>query len=215
MRPTFYSKIPKRLIDIVGSLAGLVILSPLMGLVYLVIRLRLGTPVLFRQDRLGKFGRPFVLYKFRTMTDRWDSSGDVLPDVERLTPFGCQLRRTSIDELPQLFNVFLGKMSLVGPRPLLPEYLERYNSFQCRRQEAKPGITGWAQVNGRNGLTWEQRFELDVWYVDHWSLWLDAKILWMTVVKVVCCEGISQQGHATMPEFMGSVGSRTQSRRDG
>jgi lipopolysaccharide/colanic/teichoic acid biosynthesis glycosyltransferase len=191
------------LIDIVGSLAGLVILSPLMGLVYPVIRLRLGTPVLFRQARLGKFGHPFVLYKFRTMTDRCDSSGDLLPDVKRLTPFGYWLRRTSIDELPQLFNVFLGKMSLVGPRPLLPEYLERYNSFQCRRQEAKPGITGWAQVNGRNLLTWEEKFRLDVWYVDHQGLWLDLRILGLTVLRVLCRSGVSAEGSATMPEFLG------------
>ena len=177
----------------------------------LAICVWMGRSVLFRQVRIGRGDRAFRIVKFRTMRDARDNAGNLLADEERLTTLGRFMRRGSLDELPQLWNVLRGNMSLVGPRPLLPEYLPRYSAFQRRRHEVKPGITGWAQVNGRNALGWEQKFELDVWYVDHWSVWLDIKILWMTVVKVVCGEGISQQGHATMPEFMGSP---TQSRRN-
>jgi len=201
----------KRIIDIVIASAALVVASPALAIAALLVRLNTGKPVLFRQVRPGYHEKPFTIYKFRTMREALDPRGLPLPDGERLHPLGAFLRRTSLDELPELWNVLRGDMSLVGPRPLLPEYLPRYTAFQRRRHEVRPGITGWAQVNGRNDLTWEQKFELDVWYVDHWSLWLDARILWMTVRKVVCGEGISQEGHATMPEFMGSP---TQSRRD-
>jgi lipopolysaccharide/colanic/teichoic acid biosynthesis glycosyltransferase len=160
--------------------------------------------VLFRQSRPGFREQPFTICKFRTMHDLKDSQGRLLPDGQRLSRLGTFLRRTSLDELPQLWNVLKGDMSLVGPRPLLPEYVARYNTHQRRRHEVKPGITGWAQVNGRNALTWEQKFDLDVWYVDHWSLWLDIKILWLTLLKVWQRDGISQDGHATMPEFMGT-----------
>jgi lipopolysaccharide/colanic/teichoic acid biosynthesis glycosyltransferase len=175
------------------------------------IRLSVGRPIFFRQFRRGRDGRLFRMLKFRTMRDPFDKRDRPLPDAQRLTLLGSWLRRTSLDELPQLWNVLKGDMSIVGPRPLLPEYLPRYTPFQRRRHEVKPGITGWAQVNGRNTLSWEHKFELDVWYVDHWSLWLDVKILWLTVFKVVRGEGVSRQGHATMPEFWGSP---AQSRRD-
>lgn len=193
----------KRIIDIVAAVLGLVILSPLLLSVAVVVRLRLGSPVLFRQVRPGLGGKPFSIYKFRTMKELWDAKGNPLPDEARLTGVGRFLRATSLDELPELWNVLKGDMSLVGPRPLLMEYLERYTPEQARRHEVKPGITGWAQVNGRNALTWEEKFKLDVWYVDHWSLWLDLKILWLTVAKVVKRDGISAAGHATMPEFRG------------
>jgi lipopolysaccharide/colanic/teichoic acid biosynthesis glycosyltransferase len=160
--------------------------------------------VLFRQLRIGHREKVFTFLKFRTMTDVRDQTGKLLADEHRLTALGRFLRSTSLDELPQLWNVLKGDMSLVGPRPLLPEYLPRYTAFQRRRHEVRPGVTGWVQVNGRNSLTWEQKFELDVWYVDHRSLWLDARILWMTVLQVLRREGISQAGHATMPEFVGS-----------
>ena len=177
------------------------------------LRIILGRPVLFSHERIGLDGKPFQFYKFRTMTNACDERGCLLPYRARMTSLGGRLRRFSLDELPQLWNVLKGDMSLLGPRPLLPQYLPRYTPFQRRRHEMKPGITGWAQVNGRNGLTWEQKFELDVWYVDHWSFWLDLKILWLTLLKVVCGEGISQQGHSTMPEFMGSP-TMPQSSRD-
>jgi lipopolysaccharide/colanic/teichoic acid biosynthesis glycosyltransferase len=166
--------------------------------------MQLGTPILFRQVRPGRNGRLFKLAKFRTMTDERDASGGLLPDASRLTPFGRWLRATSLDELPSLWNVLKGDMSLVGPRPLLVEYLPLYSSEQARRHEVRPGITGWAQVNGRNALTWEQKFELDVWYVDHRSFWLDLRILLMTVRKVFVREGISAKGEATMPRFTGT-----------
>lgn len=162
-------------------------------------------PILFHQLRAGLYGRPFWLYKFRTMTDARDSNGRLLPDEQRLTRFGRWLRSTSLDELPELWNVLKGDMSLVGPRPLLVEYLDRYSPEQARRHEMKPGLTGWAQVNGRNALSWEEKFRLDVWYVDNWSIWLDFKILWLTLVKVLTRDGISAHGHATMPEFKGSA----------
>ena len=193
----------KRALDLVGATLGLALLSPLMLLVALLIHLTMGPPVLFRQVRPGLHGKPFVMYKFRTMLDLRDEQGNLLPDEKRLTPLGRFLRSTSLDELPELFNVLKGDMSLVGPRPLLMEYLDRYTPEQFRRHEVKPGITGWAQVNGRNALTWEEKFKLDVWYVDNWNLWLDLKILWLTLIKVLRREGISHGRHATMPEFRG------------
>jgi len=197
-------KIAKRIIDIVGSSAGMVFLSPVFVVIAVLIRLKIGSPVLFCQMRPGLNGKPFTLYKFRTMKDEYDVNGNLLPDEKRLTPIGQFLRSTSLDELPELWNVLKGEMSLVGPRPLLMEYLELYTPEQARRHEVKPGITGWAQINGRNALNWEDKFKLDVWYVDHWGIWLDFKILWLTLVKVVKREGISADGHATMPEFKGS-----------
>lgn len=194
----------KRGVDIAVSVSGLLFLAPLAILIALGVRLTLGSPVFFRQQRPGLNAKPFSLYKFRTMRDKTDSEGKLLPDEDRLSRFGTFLRRTSLDELPELFNVLKGDMSLVGPRPLLREYLDRYTPRQARRHEAKPGITGWAQVNGRNALSWEEKFELDVWYVDNQSLLLDLKILWMTLLIVLKREGISQEGHATMPKFRGS-----------
>jgi lipopolysaccharide/colanic/teichoic acid biosynthesis glycosyltransferase len=169
----------------------------------LAIRLRLGSPVLFRQVRIGLHNEEFVFFKFRSMTDARGPDGALLPDAQRSTDLGRFLRAASLDELPQLWNVLRGDMSLVGPRPLLPQYLPRYTPRQRRRHETKPGITGWAQVHGRNGITWEQKFDLDVWYVDNWSLRLDLRILGLTLLRVVRREGISQEGHATMPEFRG------------
>jgi len=197
-------KIIKRIIDIVGSSAGMVFLSPVFVVIAVLIRLKMGSPVLFCQTRPGLNGKPFTLYKFRTMKDEYDVNGNLLPDEKRLTPIGQFLRSTSLDELPELWNVLKGEMSLVGPRPLLMEYLELYTPEQARRHEVKPGITGWAQINGRNALNWEDKFKLDVWYVDHWGIGLDFKILWLTLVKVVKREGISADGHATMPEFKGN-----------
>ena len=193
----------KRLLDILCSLVALCLTAPLLTAVALLLRFTMGKPVLFRQHRPGKNGIPFVLYKFRTMTDARDAAGNPLPDTERMTGLGNFLRSTSLDELPELLNVLRGDMSLVGPRPLLMEYLERYTPEQARRHEMRPGITGWAQTNGRNVLSWEERFELDVWYIDHWSLRLDFKILSKTFGKVLSREGISHPGHQTMPEFLG------------
>ena len=193
----------KRTLDLVLSLLALIVLAPFLLILAAVIRWRLGSPVLFRQERPGMGGRPFMMFKFRTMLDRTGADGQPLPDAERLTPFGRRLRGTSLDELPELLNVIRGDMSLVGPRPLLMRYLDRYTPEQSRRHEVRPGLTGWAQVNGRNALAWEAKFALDVWYVDHRSLALDLRILWLTVVKVVRREGISAAGDATMPEFMG------------
>lgn len=195
----------KRLIDIVASVFGLLILSPVLLVAAVLVSSKLGRPVLFTQARPGLGGRIFRLYKFRTMTDERDADGALLPDGDRLTPFGRFLRATSLDELPELWNVVKGDMSLVGPRPLLVEYLERYTPEQARRHEVRPGITGLAQVSGRNELSWEERFELDVRYVDNRTLWLDAKILAMTFWKVIRREGISSRGHATMPEFAGEA----------
>ncbi|MCL4454977.1 MAG: sugar transferase [Deinococcus sp.] len=189
--------------DILGASTGLTILSPLMALIGVFIYVHMGRPVLFRQVRPGLHGKPFAMYKFRTMTDARDSQGSLLPDEKRLGFFGRFLRNTSLDELPELFNVLKGDMSLVGPRPLLMEYLDRYTPEQFRRHEVKPGITGWAQVNGRNTLTWEEKFRLDVWYVDNRNIWLDLKILWLTVVKVIRREGVAHAEYATMPEFRG------------
>lgn len=194
----------KRLIDVTACLITLPVVLVVCGAIALAIWLTMGRPVLFRQKRAGLYGRVFGLWKFRTMTNDRDESGRLLPDEKRLTRLGRFLRSTSLDELPQVWNVLRGEMSLVGPRPLLPEYLERYTPEQARRHEVRPGITGWAQVNGRNETTWEERFRRDVWYVDNWSLWLDLKILWLTVIKVLRRDGISRQGHATMPEFLGT-----------
>jgi sugar transferase EpsL len=196
--------IRKRLLDLAFTIPGLLAISPVFIIVALLILARIGRPIFFCQERPGFNARPFSLYKFRTMTDGRDESGALLPDAQRLTPFGRFLRATSLDELPELFNVLKGDMSLVGPRPLLMRYLDRYTPEQFRRHEMPPGLTGWAQVNGRNALSWEEKFELDVWYVDHWSLWLDVKILALTLREVLKREGISQAGHATMEEFMGT-----------
>lgn len=193
----------KRLMDLMGATAGWLIFSPVMFAVGLMICVKIGVPIFFQQTRPGKNGKPFRLYKFKTMTDNRDAMGNPLPDVDRLTPFGKFLRSTSLDELPELFNVLKGEMSLVGPRPLLMQYLDRYTPEQARRHEAKPGITGWAQVNGRNALSWEEKFELDVWYVDNRSLWLDIKIISKTIKKVIMHEGINADGEATMQEFIG------------
>lgn len=168
-----------------------------------MVRYRLGSPIIFKQQRPGLFARPFYVYKFRTMNDKKDSHGCLLPDEVRLTTFGKLLRKLSLDELPQLVNVIMGDMSIVGPRPLLMEYLPLYNQEQARRHDVRPGITGWAQVNGRNAISWEEKFKLDVWYVDNWSFSLDMKILWMTVLKVIKSEGVNQQGQATMEKFRG------------
>ena len=186
-----------------GAATGLLLCAPILAVIALLVRLKLGSTVLFRQQRPGLHGKPFTLYKFRTMTNARDADGNLLPDAERLTNFGRFLRRTSLDELPELINVLKGDMSLVGPRPLLIQYLQRYTPEQARRHETRPGITGWAQINGRNALSWEEKFHLDVWYVDNVSLWLDLKILFLTVWKVLRREGISQTGHATMEEFLG------------
>ncbi len=193
----------KRLFDLIVAIVLLLLLAIPLLLLAAVIRLRLGSPVLFRQVRPGLQGRPFTMVKFRTMTDGRGPDGELLPDAQRLTPFGRLLRSTSLDELPELWNVLCGEMSLVGPRPLLMEYLPLYTPAQARRHEVRPGITGWAQVNGRNALSWEDRFNLDVWYVDHQTLWLDLRILWLTVRKVLVREGISAQGEVTMSKFTG------------
>jgi lipopolysaccharide/colanic/teichoic acid biosynthesis glycosyltransferase len=194
----------KRALDLLGASLGLIILSPLILLVAILVRILLGAPVIFRQERPGYREKPFYLYKFRTMTDARDASGRLLPDSARLTRFGRWLRVLSIDELPELFNVVRGDMSLVGPRPLLMEYLPLYSPEQHRRHDVPPGLTGWAQVHGRNALDWPSRFALDVWYVDHWSLGLDLRILLMTLGKVIRREGISQPGQATTEYFTGN-----------
>lgn len=194
----------KRLLDLVLTIPGLVLVSPVLLLIALMVRIIHGKPVLFRQLRPGYRGQPFYVYKFRTMTEDHDEVGNLLPDTHRLTKLGRFLRTTSLDELPELFHVLAGKMSLVGPRPLLMQYLDLYTPEQARRHDVLPGITGWAQVNGRNAITWEDKFRFDVWYVDNWSLWLDIKILAVTLWKVLKREGISQPGRATADEFMGS-----------
>ncbi len=193
----------KKTLDRGAALVALVILSPLLLVIAIALRLGLGSPVLFRQQRPGLHGQPFKLVKFRTMSESKDEEGRLLPDAQRLTAFGRFLRSTSLDELPQLWNVVRGDLSLVGPRPLLMQYLGRYSPEQARRHDVLPGITGWCQVNGRNDLPWNKKFELDVWYVDHWSLWLDARILARTFWQVLRREGISREGHATTAEFMG------------
>ena len=195
----------KRAFDVMTTFTGLLLCWPLVLVLALLVRIRLGFPVFFQQSRPGRHGKPFPMYKFRTMTENRDGQGNLLPDSERLTNFGRFLRSSSLDELPELLNVLKGDMSLVGPRPLLMEYLPLYSTEQARRHEVRPGITGWAQVNGRNAISWEEKFKLDVWYVDNQSFWLDLKILWMTLAKVFKREGISQDGQATMEKFRGTT----------
>lgn len=197
----------KRIIDLVLTIPGLIVLTPLILIISFLVWIYHGWPILFRQARPGYGGKIFQIYKFRTMTDARDMQGNLLPDADRLTPFGRFLRATSLDELPELINILRGEMSLVGPRPLLPQYLERYSAEQARRHHVLPGITGWAQVNGRNALSWQEKFTLDVWYVDHWSSALDFKIILLTLMKILQREGINQPGHATAEEFMGNNSS--------
>jgi lipopolysaccharide/colanic/teichoic acid biosynthesis glycosyltransferase len=194
----------KRIFDLALTIPGLALISPILLLMALLVWIFHGWPLLFTQMRPGRLGKPFKIYKFRSMTSARDQNGELLPDAERLTRLGRILRASSLDELPELINVLRGEMSLVGPRPLLMQYLERYSPEQARRHEALPGMTGWAQINGRNALTWEDKFRLDVWYVDHWSIRLDIKILLLTFWKALKREGINQPGHATAEEFMGS-----------
>ncbi|MBI2824131.1 MAG: sugar transferase [Planctomycetia bacterium] len=200
-----YRKFGKRALDLAISVPALVLFSPVLLLTALVLRRRLGKPVLWRETRPGRGARPFVLCKFRTMLDTRDAEGNLLRDAERMEPVGTFIRSASLDELPQLWNVVKGEMSLVGPRPLVTRYLPRYTPEQFRRHEVLPGITGWAQVNGRNDIPWERKFQLDTWYVDHCGFWLDMKILWMTVLKTFKKEGINAAGHATAPEFEGTA----------
>ena len=194
----------KRAFDVVVAAVGLVVTAPLLAVLAVLVRSRLGSPVLFRQQRPGMGGAPFTLVKFRTMTDERGPDGGLLPDADRLTPFGRWLRATSLDELPELVNVLRGDMSLVGPRPLLPEYLDLYTPEQARRHEVRPGMTGWSQVNGRNDQSWAAKLAADVWYVDHRSMWFDCRILARTVVHVIGRRGISSEGHVTTPRFTGS-----------
>lgn len=203
--------VTKRLLDLALSSVGLLILSPVLLLIVVLVLITHGRPVLFRQRRGGYRGDPFEVYKFRTMNEKSDQQGNPLPDEQRLTGLGRFLRSTSLDELPELINVVKGEMSLVGPRPLFYHYKGRYSPEQARRHDVLPGMTGWAQINGRNALTWEDKFRLDVWYVDHWSLWLDLKILGLTLWKVITREGISQPGHATAEEFLGNGAEKNRS----
>lgn len=196
--------ISKRILDLAITLPGILIFSPVFLVIAILVGMNYGTPIIFRQKRPGYRGKPFWVYKFRTMTNALDADNILLPDSQRITRLGRFLRSTSLDELPELFNVLRGEMSLVGPRPLLMQYLERYSPEQARRHDVLPGITGWAQVNGRNALTWEEKFKLDVWYVEHWSFVLDINILLITAVKVLRREGINQPGHTTAEEFMGT-----------
>ena len=196
-----YNILGKRLLDLTFAIPVLGMLMPVMLLLVALVHFKQGDPVLFRQKRPGLNGKPFILLKFRTMTEDRDEHGNLLPDVKRLTLLGRFLRRTSLDELPELFNVLKGEMSLIGPRPLLMKYLDRYTPEQARRHEVKPGITGWAQINGRNAITWGKKFEYDVWYVDHQSFWLDLKIIVLTIWKILKREGINQQGYVTAEEF--------------
>ncbi|WP_369900591.1 sugar transferase [Bacillus manliponensis] len=195
----------KRTFDIGVSIFLVLCCFLLIFIVAILVRLKLGSPILFKQERPGLQGKPFYLYKFRTMTDEKNAEGDLLPDSSRLTPFGKFLRKYSLDELPQLINVVKGELSLVGPRPLLMDYLPLYSAEQAKRHDVKPGITGWAQVNGRNSISWDEKFELDIWYVENWSFLLDLKILYMTFAKVIRSEGIQNANHVTMPIFKGSI----------
>ena len=195
----------KRLFDLIASVVGLIILFPVIVLVIILVRLNLGSPVLFRQIRPGKDGQPFEMVKFRTMRDAVDVDGNALPDSERMTPLGSFLRSSSLDEFPGLWSVLKGDMSLVGPRPLLVEYLPLYSDEQARRHEVKPGITGWAQVNGRNAIMWEEKFKFDLWFVDNRSFWLDIKIIFLTIKKVFLRDGISAEGEVTMSKFTGKA----------
>ena len=204
----------KRMIYFIASATGLIILTPILGLVSLCVWIFMGVPILYRQERIGWNGETFRIYKFRTMTDVLDAEENLLPDTERLTRFGRFLRASSLDELPELVNVLKGEMSIVGPRPLHTRYRDRYSAFQWRRHEVRPGITGWVQINGRNALTWDKKFELDVWYVDHWNLWLDLKIFMATLWIVFRMSQVNESREETMPEFMGNTAS-DRSRRAG
>jgi lipopolysaccharide/colanic/teichoic acid biosynthesis glycosyltransferase len=199
------SRLIKSLGDRLLAAIALILLSPFVAILAIAIYFKMGSPVIFSQARVGKNNSIFTFYKFRTMTDQRDSDGKLLPDMERLTPLGEFLRQTSLDELPQLWNVLQGDMSFIGPRPLITAYLERYTPEQARRHEVTPGITGWAQINGRNSITWEKKFQLDLWYIDHWSLWLDIKILLQTVIKIVSREGVDEDQNTTSSEFMGTI----------
>ena len=194
----------KRFFDLVVAVPSVIFLSPLFIFIGFLVHFKIGLPILFKQERPGLNGKPFIIYKFRTMINERNQNDELLPDEQRLTSFGQFLRKASIDELPELFNVIKGNMSIVGPRPLLMQYLDHYTPEQARRHEVKPGITGWAQVNGRNAISWEDKFRLDVWYIDNWSLLLDVKIVFMTIGKILKREGISQSGQATMEEFIGT-----------
>ena len=200
----------KRIFDLLLASFGLILFIPIILFTALLIRMKLGTPIIFKQQRPGLNGRLFELYKFRTMTDERDETGELLPDHVRLTPLGKLIRKLSLDEFPQLINVIKGEMSLIGPRPLLPEYLALYSDEQAKRHLVKPGITGWAQINGRNSITWEEKFKLDVWYVENQSFILDLKILFLTIKKVVTSHGISNQNHVTMPDFKGNTSHNNQ-----
>jgi sugar transferase EpsL len=204
MKTQFFSRFVKRAIDVLVSMTALVLLSPILIGIAILVAIYMGRPVIFSHQRPGLNGTPFTMIKFRTMNNKKDAQGNFLPDGERLTTFGKFIRSTSLDELPELWNVLKGDMSLVGPRPLMMEYLPRYSSEQARRHEAVPGVTGWAQINGRNTISWEEKFTLDVWYVDNWTLWLDFKILFLTGWKVLAREDISQANHDTIEDFMGS-----------
>ena len=195
----------KRILDLVIASIAMILLCPVFLIVVILVRFKLGHPILFCQQRPGLNAKPLTIYKFRTMIAKThDENGNILPDDKRLTPFSLWLRSTSLDELPELFNVMKGDMSIVGPRPLMTKYLARYTPHQARRHEVKPGITGWAQIHGRNNITWEEKFEMDVWYVDNWSLWLDIKILLRTFRQVISRKGVAKEGHVTVDEFMGS-----------
>ena len=200
------SRTIKSLVDRVLAGLMLILLSPFIAILAIAIYFKMGSPIIFSQPRCGKNNSVFTFYKFRTMTDEKDSNGNLLPDMARLTSLGEFLRQTSLDELPQLWNVLRGDMSFIGPRPFIAAYLERYTTEQARRHNVKPGITGWAQINGRNSISWEEKFALDLWYIDHWSLWLDLKILFLTVVKIVSKEGIDEDQNTTSTEFMGTSG---------
>ena len=200
----FYEKYIKRLLDFTLSLLALIILSPVLLVTAILVRIKLGSPIIFHQERPGKSEKIFRLYKFRSMTDECDENGDLLPDDQRLTRFGQILRSTSLDELPELWNILRGDMSIVGPRPLLVKYLPLYNEEQRHRHDVRPGLTGWAQANGRNAISWEEKFKLDVWYVQHISFWVDLKVIFMTVKKVFCRDGISSETSVTMEEFSGT-----------
>lgn len=199
-----YEKVVKRILDFLCSLSLFIVLSPILLLLWILVRVKLGSPALFKQERPGKDEKVFTVYKFRSMNEKKDDKGNLLPDEDRLTRFGNLLRRTSLDELPELINILKGEMSFVGPRPLLIKYLSRYNKIQARRHEVRPGLTGYAQINGRNAITWEKKFELDVYYVDHVSFLLDLKIVFGTIGKVLKRDDISAEGEATIGEFMGN-----------
>ena len=209
-----YDRIIKRCIDMILSGIALVLLSPVYVVLMVLVRVKLGSPVFFSQERPGRYGKIFRMYKFRSMTDARDARGELLPDEQRLTEFGKLLRSTSLDELPELWNIFKGDMSIVGPRPLLVRYLPRYNKRQRHRHDVRPGLTGWAQVNGRNAISWEQKFEYDIQYVKKESFFFDLFIILMTIGKVLCRSGISQDGNATMEEFMGNPGQRPEKTDD-